>query len=98
MVLKRLFGRKAARHFRLRIENCISTILDVNERLGEGKIKPEILDQFSRLKESIQYLSDDNVDEENIHRIEEATNQLLAEIRGSCESKLEGLLSGDSVH
>lgn len=66
---------------RMRVESCVTTILDLNELLGEGKIKPEIIQQFERLKESLRYVTDDTVDEKDISRIEEATNQLLAEIR-----------------
>lgn len=65
----------------MRIESCVSTILELNEWLGEGSIKPEIIQQFERLKESLQYVTDETVDEKDISRIEEATNQLLAEIR-----------------
>ncbi len=82
-----LFGRsrqeKKSRHLRLRVENCVDTILDLNERLGEGKIRPEIIKQFERLKESLKTMTDESVDEGDIDRIEEATNQLLAEIRMS---------------
>lgn len=82
-----LFGRsrqkKKSRHLRLRVENCVDTILDLNERLGEGKIRPEIIKQFERLKESLKTMTDESVDEGDIDRIEEATNQLLAEIRVS---------------
>jgi cell division FtsZ-interacting protein ZapD len=82
-----LFGRsrqkKKSRHLRLRVENCVDTILDLNERLGEGKIRPEIIKQFERLKESLKNMTDESVDEGDIDRIEEATNQLLAEIRMS---------------
>lgn len=63
------------------MESCVKTILDLNQMLGEGKIKPEIISQFERLKESVKGLSDDRVAEEDIHKIEQATNELLAEIK-----------------
>ncbi|MFP5213181.1 MAG: hypothetical protein ACLGPL_07355 [Acidobacteriota bacterium] len=81
MIFKRFRRQQDSRYLRLRVESCVSTILALNEHLGEGKIKPEIIHQFERLKESLKLVNDDSVDETDINRIEEATNQLLAEIR-----------------
>jgi hypothetical protein len=61
----------------------VSTVLELNRKLGEGAIKPEIIQQFERLKESLRHVNEDSVDAKDIHRIEEATNQLLEEIRAS---------------
>lgn len=79
------------RHLRLRVESCVNTILDLNRRLGDGKIKPEVVEQFERLRESLRFVTDESVDEKDIHRIEEATNQLLAEIR-------MGFEGGEALH
>jgi hypothetical protein len=87
MILRRFRQRQNSRHLRLRVESCVNTILALNESLGEGKIKPEIIQQFEQLKDSLQYVDDENVDEKDIFRIEEATNQLLEEIRTSFEDK-----------
>ncbi len=81
MMLRRLFSKNDSRHLRLRVESCVKIILDLNRQLGEGKIKPEIIEQFERLKDSLEYVTDDTVDERDIDRIEEATNHLLAEVR-----------------
>ena len=71
----------------------------LNDRLGEGKIKPEIVEQFERLKESLKFVTDDSVDEKDITRIEDATNQLLAEIRTNCEAeRFEILLHDGHTH
>ncbi|MEM5786790.1 MAG: hypothetical protein AAGU11_05685 [Syntrophobacteraceae bacterium] len=70
-------------YLRLRIENCVATILEVNQYLGEGQIRPEIIRQFKRLQHFLKIVSDEAVDEECIDRIEEATNQLLEEIRNN---------------
>jgi site-specific recombinase len=70
-------------HFRARVESCVSTVLELNRKLGEGAIKPEIIQQFERLKESLRHVNEDSVDAKDIDRIEEATNQLLEEIRAS---------------
>lgn len=81
MMLRRLFCKNDSKHLRLRVESCVKIILDLNRQLGEGKIKPEIIEQFERLKDSLEYVTDDTVDERDIDRIEEATNHLLAEVR-----------------
>lgn len=86
------------KHLRLRVESCVNTILELNVRLGEGKIKPEIIQQFERLKDSLQYVRDDSVDEEDIDRIEEATNQLLAEIRTTYGETLTVPSRGGQTH
>ena len=81
MLFKRFRQRGHSKHFRMRVESCVETILNLNQNLGEGKIKPEVVQQFEKLRESLRYVTDDTVDEKDINRIEEATNQLLAEIR-----------------
>ncbi|MEJ5347919.1 MAG: hypothetical protein WHS46_04435 [Desulfosoma sp.] len=72
-----------SKHFRARVESCVNTILDLNNHLGEGKIRPEIIKQFLRLKESLQHVTEENVSEQDVTRIEQATNQLLEEIRAA---------------
>lgn len=83
-MLTQIFGRnkkrKNVKRAKVRIESCIETILDLNERLGEGKIKPEIVEHFRKLKKSFAFLEDDMVNERELCSIEEATNELLEEI------------------
>lgn len=81
MIFKRFLHKQDRKHFRLRVESCVETILELDQRLGDGKIKPEIVEQFRRLRDSLQYVTDESVDEKDINRIEEATNHLLQEIR-----------------
>ena len=81
----------------MRIESCVNIVLDLNKSLGEGKIKPEIVQQFERLKESLQHIRDDQVEEDDINRIEQATNELLAEIRIAYEGKpIDSLYRGQT--
>jgi len=71
--------------------------LELNKQLGIGKIKPEVVQQFQRLKESLQYVRDDEVDEADIDRIEQATNELLAEIRAAHgENPVESIYKGQT--
>lgn len=83
---------------RARVESCVHTILELDERLGKGKIKPEIIQQFERLKDSLQYVDDESVDEKDIDKIEQATNQLLAEIRLNYGEGLSATLHEGEKH
>lgn len=76
------FRRKpVSKRMKDRLESCVNTILDLNDRLGDGKIRPDIVEHFRRLKRSFANLDENKVDEKEIHKIEEATNKLLAEVR-----------------
>ena len=87
-----------SRHLRARVESCVCTVLELNDHLGEGKIRPEVIRQFERLKESLRFVADDTVDETDIDRIEEATNQLLAEVRRSYGEALTELPHDGRTH
>jgi len=65
------------------VESCVDTILQLDKSLGKGRIRPEVVEKFERLKESLVNVVEDKIDEKDISRIEEATNQLLSEIRVS---------------
>jgi len=82
----------------VRVESCVDVILTINKKLGEGKIKPEIIHQFQRLKEHIRFVDDELVDEKDIDRIETATNQLMAEISDAYGSDVIGSLSNGRMH
>jgi hypothetical protein len=75
--------KQRPKHSRLRVESCVDTILQLDRSLGKGKIRPDVIDKFERLKESLVNVVEDTIDERDISRIEEATNQLLSEIRAS---------------
>jgi hypothetical protein len=73
-------SQKNGKRARWRLQSCIETILDLSDRLGEGMIRPEIVEHFRKLRNSFHFLEDDMVDEKEISSIEEATNQLLEEV------------------
>lgn len=98
MIFKQFRQRENPKHLRMRVESCVNTILDLNLRLGEGKIKPEIIEQFERLKDSLKYVTDETVDEKDIDRIEEATNQLLDEIKMTFGEDLSNSLHEGQSH
>jgi len=87
-----------SRYLRVRVESCVDTVLELNKRLGEGKIRIDIIRQFEKLKESIRYLTDESVDEKDINKIEEATNQLLAELKVHCGKDNSCSLTMEQLH
>jgi hypothetical protein len=97
-ILRRLQPKRPSHHMRLRVESCVDVILALDERLGEGKIRPEIVQQFQRLKEYLNYVDDELVDEKDIDRIETATNQLMAEIGASVGKDGIGSLHQGRMH
>ena len=73
------------RHARLRMESCVAAILDVSGRLGDGQIGPEIIQRFERIRAYIKMVSEELLDEADIGRIEDATNELMNEIASNVE-------------
>lgn len=80
------------------MESCVDVILAIDSKLGEGKIKPEIVHQFQRLKEHIRFVNEELVDEKDIDQIETATNQLMAEISTVYGGDVIGSLCSGRVH
>jgi hypothetical protein len=97
-ILRRLQPRRRSQHLRLRVESCVDVILELDQLLGEGKIRPEIIRQFQRLKEYLHYVDDELVDEKDISRIETATNQLMAEIGTALGKDRVGSLHEGRIH
>ena len=63
-MLKRSLKKKHhSRHFRLRVESCVDTILQLDKSLGKGKIRPDVIERFERLKESLVNVADEAIDE-----------------------------------
>lgn len=98
MVFKLLTAKQNSRHLRLRIESCVETILNLNSKLGTGAIKPEVVKQFEKLRDSLQYVTDETVDEKDINRIEQATNQLLKELGSSWKAEQTTGIAPDRLH
>lgn len=76
--------------YKMRIENCVNTIIEVHKFLGSQRINPEIIDQFRRLKDVVEVLNIGKVTEEDIEKIEGATNSLLNELKVLFESREVG--------
>ncbi len=67
--------------YRLRVETCIGTIIDVHKIINNDKKTQGLLSQFEDLKQAVKDLDMSLVHEEDVRRVEQATNALLEEFR-----------------
>ena len=67
--------------YRLRVETCIGTIIDVHKSIQFATENPKILDQFEALKKAVMEMDMAQVSEQDIMMVEQATNALLCEYR-----------------
>lgn len=99
VMFQRHYQRKQlAKHLRARMESCVDTILQLDKHLGQGRIKPEVIERFEQLREMLSHVPEESVEERYVFQIEEATNQLLAEIRSAFADKKALLLHDGHIH
>jgi len=67
--------------YKMRVENCIGTIIDVHKIISEAPEYKGLMPQFDELKELVENLDMSLVQEEDVQRIEQATNSLLIELK-----------------
>lgn len=65
--------------YRLSVETCIGTIIDVHKRIQCASESRKILDQFEALRKAVTEMDMALVSERDIAMVEEATNALLCE-------------------
>ncbi|MBW1785494.1 MAG: hypothetical protein JRK53_02570 [Deltaproteobacteria bacterium] len=78
--------------YRLRVKNCIGTIIDVHNSVCEDYEGYELLDQFHTLREAVEYLDMSIVSEGDILMVERATNALLREFKDVFQSEGWGIV------
>jgi len=74
--------------YRLRIQNCVGTILDVHSTISKKFENQTLLSQFEGLEEALDTLDMSLVSEGDILMVEQATNALLDEFRALFEAGL----------
>ena len=72
--------------YRLRVQTCIGTIIDVHKRVTVPHEKENLLSQFEKLKTMINDMDMSHVSERDVRMVEQATNALLGEFRSVFES------------
>ena len=72
--------------YRLRIQNCIWTIIDVHDTVSDEYGNGEVIAQFEDLEQSIEDLDMSHISELEVMMVEQATNDLLVEFQPIFES------------
>lgn len=67
--------------YRLRVEMCIGTIIDVHKSMSSIHENKEFLSQFEKLKAAVNNMDMSRVSERDVLMVEQATNALLGEFR-----------------
>ncbi len=67
--------------YRLRIQNCIWTILDVYDSVCDEEEPWESFSMFEKLEQDIEDMDMDHISEADVRMVEQATNELLIEFR-----------------
>lgn len=77
------------RQYRLRVESCIGTIIDVQKRVKYPLSNEKFLSKFEELKKAVSHMDMSEVSEADVAMIEQATNALLVEFKSVFESREE---------
>jgi len=72
--------------YRLRVEMCIGTIIDVHKRIQFAFENEKLLSQFEQLRRAVNDMDMTQVCERDVVLVEQATNALLCEFRPVFES------------
>ena len=86
------------KRYRLRVETCIGTIIDVHKRCGSPYENKDFLGRFEKLKKAMDNMDMSKVSEGDILMVENATNALLAEFRPVFETENNGPVYKDIAH
>ena len=84
--------------YRLRVEICIGTIIDVHKSMNPPYENEEFLSQFKKLKKAINDMDMSRVSERDVHMVEQATNALLGEFRPIFETGDHSPIYQDIIH
>lgn len=76
--------------YRLRVETCIGTILDVHKRIQSISENRKVLDQFEALRKAVTKMDMSQVSEQDIAMVEKATNALLCEYKPVFQKGIQG--------
>jgi hypothetical protein len=76
--------------FRIRLETCIGTIIDVHKSVQFASENKKILDQFEALRKAVMDMDMAHVSEKDIAMVEQATNALLCEYRPAFQKGAQG--------
>jgi hypothetical protein len=84
--------------YRLRVENCIGTIIDVHKSVSIPYENQNVLSQFENLRKAVNRMDMSLVSERDILMVEQATNALLCEFKPVFDSGVCGPVYEDQAH
>ncbi len=84
--------------YRMRVRNCIGTIIDVQKSISEQYGELQCLAQFEELKQALEGLDMSLVCEADVLMVEKATNELLREFRIIFERGKVGQVYGETAN
>ena len=91
-------GIDTQRKFRLRVETCIGTIIDVHKHIKTQYKNEAFISQFENLKRLLENIDLHGVLENDILMVEKATNDLLYEFRSLFENGDQGRVYRETIH
>jgi hypothetical protein len=83
--------------FRLRVETCIGTIIDVHKSVSEACENGKILSQFEKIRKAVNQMDMSQVSERDVLLVEQATNALLNEFKSMFKARACGPIY-ESLH
>jgi len=72
--------------YRLRVQNCIWTIIDVHKTIWDEYENRDFFSQFEKLEETIENLDMADVSEIDVLMVEQTTNDILGEFQSLFEA------------
>ena len=96
--LRYFISMENRRNYRIRVENCIGTIIDVHRSISDTYEDEEFLSQFEALKKAVEDLDMNLVCEGDVLMVEQATNALLGEFSDIFEGGELGRVCGETIN
>ena len=84
--------------YRMRVENCIGTIMDAHRIASSPDENETFLSQFEKLKKAVNDMDMSHISEHDVLMVEQATNALLGEFRDLLKMGDGGTAYPKAVH
>jgi DNA-binding FrmR family transcriptional regulator len=84
--------------YRLRVETCIGTIIDVHKSIQFASESQKVLNQFEALRKAVLEMDMAHVSEQDIVMVEQATNALLCEYKPVFQKGARGPICSEIQH
>ena len=91
-------GLETKHQYRLRVETCIGTIIDVHKSITITCENEKILWQFEKLSRAVTEMDMSQVSEQDVLIVEQATNALLNEFRTIFNGRLTAPIYESTRH